>query len=159
MVKRAPDLMLMHRHGGGALPDPELVEEEDEDDPFGHGFSFHPSNVHLPAEHLFDNYDLDDPETFWQNLDDTLPDQELPSSDGALAEFSLFEHPTDKCGICTAMLDTLTLIEDGQVSDVALCLKTVEEVLGSMSCNFSVAPVAANRRVASLRASVLQLLD
>ena len=110
-------------------------------------------------EDLFDDYDFDDPEVFWRDLDDTLTDQPYLESNMALEEFNLFEHAPDQVGVCTAILDLLKMIEEGRIGNVDHCLLTVESILGTapiFSCG--AAPSAASR-LSAVRARVFARLE
>ena len=71
-----------------------------------------------------------DEEDFWNNL------EELPIDDGAvplatfdvcrtLSEYTLFEHTPDADGLADAILDMISLIEDGQVANIDECCEAV----------------------------------
>jgi len=117
------------------------------------------SDSRLLLEDLFDDYVFDDPEVFWDNLDDSLPVQAVPGHFSAAAEFDLFEHSPDQVGVCSAVLDTLSLIEDGRVGDVDLCLATIDRVLGSLPNSGSDASLSATDRLAAIRARVVAKFD
>ena len=110
-------------------------------------------------EDLFDDYDFDDPEVFWRDLDGTLTEEAYPESISALEEFNLFEHSPDQVGVCTAILDVLGLIDEGRVCDVDLCLSTVESILGSAPIlPYGAVPTAASR-LSAVRARVFARLE
>jgi hypothetical protein len=116
-------------------------------------------DLHGIPEDLFDDYDFDDPGVFWRDLDDTMPEQAYPESNSALEEFNLFEHAPDQVGVCTAILDTLRMIEEGRIGNVDLCLSTVGRILGTAP-NFSngASPSAASR-LSAVRARVVARLE